>query len=94
MVKGVFAALSNVASSLIRNAVVIEECLSFVMKAMQRFSGDVEIQRLGSYFYLELAACAVTSPNSNQGRMTRTPDAAGSSNSHVLKRKLEPGNNQ
>ena len=94
MVKGVFAALSNVASSLIRNAVVIEECLAFVMKAMQIFDANAEIQRLGSYFYLELAACAASSQN-YQGRTTRTPDTvSSSSSSQALKRKLEPSNNQ
>ena len=98
MIKAAFAALSNVASSLTRNDVVIEECLVFVMKAMQLFSGDDEIQRLGSYFYLKLAACAARNQN-DQGRTAHIPDAVSSSSSssiscHVLKRKLESSNNQ
>ena len=96
MVKGVFAALSNVASSLTRNDVVIEKCLAFVMKAMQIFAASAEIQHLGSFFYLKLAACAASSQN-DQGRTTYTPDAvssSSSSNSQVLKRKLGPSNNQ
>ena len=95
MVKGAFAGLSNVASSLTRNGVVIEECLAFVMKAMQIFDANAEIQHLGSFFYLKLAACAASSQN-DQGRTTYTPDAvsSSSSNSQVLKRKLGPSNNQ
>jgi hypothetical protein len=94
MVKGVFAALSNVASSLIRNAVVIEECLAFVMKAMQIFDANAEIQHLGSFFFLKLAACAASSQN-DQGRTTYTPDAvSSSSSSQALKRKLGPSNKQ
>ncbi|CAJ1937726.1 unnamed protein product [Cylindrotheca closterium] len=91
MIKAAFAALTNAASSLTGNTVVIQECLAFAMKAMQLFSGDAEIQRFGSYFYLKLAACAARSQN-NLGRIAHTRGAVASS-CHALKRKLEPSNN-
>ncbi|CAJ1937724.1 unnamed protein product [Cylindrotheca closterium] len=95
MIKAAFAALSNVASSLTHNTEVIEECLAFVMKSMQIFDANADIQRLGSYFYLKLAACAARSQN-DQGRVNHIPEAVSSrsSTSHVLKRKLEPSRNQ
>ncbi|KAL3930920.1 MAG: hypothetical protein SGBAC_011554 [Bacillariaceae sp.] len=89
MVKAALAALSNAAPSLTRDAVVIEECLSFVEKAMKVFDADAQIQRLGTYFCLKLAASVAMS----QGYQVQmgSPDAVTStSNSgHASKRKLD-----
>lgn len=90
MVKAALAALSNVASSLTSDAVVIEDCLCFVEKAVRVFDADAQIQRLGTYFCLELAASAAMS----QGYRVQmgSPDAVTSnstSSGHASKRKLD-----
>lgn len=77
MVKAALAALSNVAPSLTRDAVVIEECLSFVEKAMLVFDADAQIQRLGTYLCLKLAA-SVAMSKGYEVRMEDTPEAASS----------------
>ncbi|KAL3934857.1 MAG: hypothetical protein SGBAC_009506, partial [Bacillariaceae sp.] len=61
MVKAALAALSNAAPSLTRDAEVIEECLAFVEKVMKVFDADAQIQRLGTYFCLKLAASVAMS---------------------------------
>ncbi|KAL3930919.1 MAG: hypothetical protein SGBAC_011553 [Bacillariaceae sp.] len=94
MVEAALAALSNMASFLTRDAVVIEVCLSFVDKIIRIFDADVETQRLGTYFCLKLAASAAMNQQSYEVRMEEgTPDnisSCSSSARHVSKRKLQP----
>jgi len=90
LTKAALGALSNVAPFLTANhGMAIEDCLAFVMKSMRIFDADAEIQRLGTYFCLTLAAStALRMRQSNSAGNTCTPEAIPSS-SGMLKRKLE-----
>lgn len=92
MTKAALGALANVAPILTRtDALIIEDCLAFTVKAMRVYDHDSEIQRLGTYFCLPLAAAVAIRQNP---RAFCVPDAVSSSksNSCSMKRKLEPCN--
>jgi hypothetical protein len=89
MSKAALGALANVAPFM-KNVPQIEEAVAFVAKAMRVFDNDGEIQRLGTYFCLALAASITLRRNAAAATSNCYRPEAVSSSSSALKRKLEP----